>query len=83
MKKFMLLPESKYVQLMNNVSEPNNKNILQAIKQPVQQEMIRKYDMAQNMLRNISKTNEIQMDEYKTTMKDFYYTLRIAILYRE
>ena len=71
MKKFMLLPESKYVQLMNNVSETDNKNILQAIKEPVQQEMIRKYDMAQNMLSNIAKPNELQMDEYKAAMKDF------------
>lgn len=75
MKKFVLLPESKYRQLSEcaQTRSVNNtaSSILQAVQRPEQREMIKKYDLAQSVFNDASKPSDVKMSEYKEAMNDF------------
>ena len=49
MKKFVLIPQNKYLQLTSNSG-----SIVQAIQQPEQREMIKKYNLATSVLNDSS-----------------------------
>ena len=71
MNKFVLIPDIKYRQLIANSSQPNNNSaVLQGIHQPVQREMLKRYNLAQNVLRNAPRT-DASMAEYREAMDDF------------
>ena len=46
MKKFVLIPEAKHRQMMTI----DKRDVLQSIKQPEQREMLKRYQLAQNIL---------------------------------
>ena len=70
MKKLVLIPESKYIQLSEHSETKNSNSILQAVKRPEQQEMIKKYNLAQSIM-NDTKPNDEKISEYNDTMGDF------------
>ena len=70
MKKFVIIPEEKHRASMNAVQE-SNREILQSIQQPVQREMLRRYQTAQGILRDDSKQVDRKMSEYQEAMNDF------------
>ena len=45
MKKFVLIPETKHRQMM----KIDTRDVLQSIKQPEQREMLKRYQLAQNI----------------------------------
>ena len=50
-----------------------NRDVLQSIQQPEQRELLKRYNLAQNMLQNAHHSNDgnAKMDEYRETMQDF------------
>ena len=70
MKKFVIIPEEKHRASMNAVQE-SNREILQSIQQPVQREMLRRYQTAQGILRDDSKQVDRKMNEYQEAMNEF------------
>ena len=66
MKKFVLIPQNKYLQLTSN-----NGSIVQAIHQPEQREMIKKYNLATSVLNDSSTPASQQISEYKDAIHDF------------
>ena len=70
MKKFVIIPEEKHRASMNAAQE-SNREILQSIQQPVQREMLRRYQTAQGILRDDSKQVDRKMSEYQEAMNDF------------
>ena len=65
MKKFVLVPESQHRQTINK------SDVLQAIHHPEQREMLKRYQLAQNLLRDAKQTNdETKLDEYNEAMRD-------------
>ena len=66
MKKFVLVPESQHRQTINK------SDVLQGIHQPEQREMLKRYQLAQDLLHDAKRTNnETKMDEYHEAMQDF------------
>ena len=70
MKKFVIVPEEKHRASLNAVKE-SNREILQSIQQPVQHEMLKRYQTAQGILRDDSKPLDRKMSEYHEAMNDF------------
>ena len=70
MKKFVIIPEEKHRASTNAVQE-SNREILQSIQQPVQREMLRRYQTARGILRDDSKQADRKMNEYQEAMNDF------------
>ena len=70
MKKFVIIPEEKHRASMNAVQE-SNREILQSIQQPVQREMLRRYQTAQRILHDDSKQVDRKMNEYQEAMNEF------------
>ena len=68
MKKFVLVPEAKHRQMM----KIDTRDVLQSIKQPEQREMLKRYQLAQNILHDNQRVNDdTKMNEYRETMQDF------------
>ena len=68
MKKFVLLPEAKHRQMM----KIDTRDVLQSIKQPEQREMLKRYELAQNILHDNQRLNDdTKMNEYRELMQDF------------
>ena len=66
MKKFVLVPESQHRQTINK------HDVLQAIHRPEQREMLKRYQLAQNLLHDAKQTNDdTKLDEYQEAMQDF------------
>ena len=69
MKKFVLVPEAKHRQALtvSTSSTSGNRDVLQSIQQPEQREMLKRYNLAQNMLQNAQHSNDgdAKMDEYE------------------
>ena len=70
MKKFIIIPEEKHRASLDTVKE-SNREILQSIQQPVQHEMLKRYQTAQGILRDDSKQLDRKMSEYHEAMNDF------------
>ena len=66
MKKFVLIPQNKYLQLTSNSG-----SIVQDIQQPEQREMIKKYNLATSFLNDSSTPISQQISEYKDAIHDF------------
>ena len=66
MKKFVLIPQNKYLQLSSNSG-----SIVQAVQQPEQEEMIKKYNLATSALDDSSTPLSQQISEYKDAIHDF------------
>ena len=68
MKKFVLVPEAKHRQMM----KIDSRDVLQSIKQPEQREMLKRYQLAQNILHDNQRLNDdTKMNEYREMMQDF------------
>ena len=68
MKKFVLVPEAKHRQMM----KIDTRDVLQSIKQPEQREMLKRYQLAQNILHDNQRVNDdTKMNEYHELMHDF------------
>ena len=68
MKKFVLIPEAKHRQMM----KIDTRDVLQSIKQPEQREMLKRYQLAQNILHDNERVNDdTKMNEYHEMMQDF------------
>ena len=68
MKKFVLVPEAKHRQMM----KIDTRDVLQSIKQPEQREMLKRYQLAQNILHDNQRVNDdTKMNEYHELMQDF------------
>ena len=66
MKKFVLVPESQHRQWTINKSET-----LRAIHRPEEREMLKRYQLAQNLLQEAKRTSdETKLDEYQEAMND-------------
>ena len=59
MKKFVLVPESRFKQFENETAAP----ILQAVQRPEQREMVKKYNIAQKIIQYVNKPNELKVSE--------------------
>ena len=70
MKRFVIIPEEKHRESMDVVKN-SNRDVLQGIQQPVQREMLRRYQIAQNALYDNSKDVDTKMNEYREAMNDF------------
>ena len=70
MKKFVLVPESKYKQTLNTV-EHRNRDVLQSITHPEQREMLKRYQVAQSILHDPQRPTDEKMDEYREAMQEF------------
>ena len=65
MKKFVLVPESQHRRTINK------SDVLQAIHHPEQREMLSRYQLAENLLHDVKRTNdETKLDEYNEAMRD-------------
>ena len=73
MKKFVLLPEAKHRQALAASAVNENRDVLQSIQQPEQREMLKRYHLAQNILRDAQHSTDgnSKMDEYREAMQDF------------
>ena len=72
MRKLVLIPESKYLQLTEEVQTKNNgPSILQGIRHPERQEMLKKYNLTQSILNDPEKSSEIKISEYGDAFNDF------------
>lgn len=73
MKKLILLPESKYLQLTEGSNSRGNAfNVLQAVQHPEQREMIKKYNLTHSILSDAGgKPRDVKMSEYRDAMNDF------------
>ena len=68
MKKFVLVPEAKHRQMM----KIDSRDVLQSIKQPEQREMLKRYQLAQNILHDNQRSDDdTKMDEYREMMQEF------------
>ena len=68
MKKFVLVPEAKHRQMM----KIDNRDVLQSIKQPEQREMLKRYQLAHNILNDHQRLDDdTKMNEYREMMQDF------------
>ena len=68
MKKFVLVPEAKHRQMM----KIDSRDVLQSIKQPEQREMLKRYQLAQNILHDHQRLDDdTKMNEYREMMQDF------------
>ena len=68
MKKFVLVPEAKHRQMM----KIDSRDVLQSIKQPEQREMLKRYQLAQNILNDHQRSDDdTKMNEYREMMQDF------------
>ena len=69
MKRFVLIPETLYQQ----TSKIDTRDVLQSIKKPEQREMLKRYQLAQNILNNKQHPNNaIKMNEFHEMMQDFH-----------
>ena len=67
-QKYMLVPESLYQQKM----KIDTRDVMQSIKQPEQREMLKRYQLAQNILHDNQRVNDdTKMNEYHEMMQDF------------
>ena len=65
MKRFVLVPESQHRRTINKG------DVLQAIHHPEQREMLKQYQLAENLLHDVKRTNdETKLDEYNEAMRD-------------
>ena len=61
MKKFGLIPEAKYRQMM----KIDKRDVLHSIKKPEQREILKRYQLAQNILHDPEPShNDVKMDKY-------------------
>ena len=68
MKKFVLVPVAKHRKMM----KIDTRDVLQSIKQPEQREMLKRYQLAQNILHdNQRSSDDTKMNEYREMMQDF------------
>ena len=68
MKKFVLVPEAKHRQMM----KIDSRDVLQSIKQPEQREMLKRYQLAHNILNDHQRLDDdTKMNEYREMMQDF------------
>lgn len=65
----MLVPELQFKQFKNETL--NKAPILQAVQRPEQREMVKKYNVAQQIIHDVDKPNDLQMSEYNEHMQDF------------
>ena len=69
MKRFVLIPETLYQQ----TSKIDTRDVLQSIKKPEQRKMLKRYQLAQNILNNKQHPNNaIKMNEFHEMMQDFH-----------
>ena len=69
MKRFVLIPETMYRQ----TTKIDTRDVLQSIKKPEQREMLKRYQLAQNILNNKQHPNNaIKMNEFHEMMQDFH-----------
>ena len=67
MKKFALIPEAKHGQMVTI----DKRDVLQSIKQLKQREMLKRYQLAQNILHDPEHShNDAKMDKYNEMMHD-------------
>ena len=84
MKKMVLVPEVQFRQMQQNTlknsssSSSNNSSLLGAIDRPVQQEMVKKFNFAQQILNDPTKPSDGKISEYTDAMSEFA-TLRNKI----
>ena len=66
MKQFVLVPEAEHRQWKTNKNEA-----LRAIHRPEEREMLKRYELAQNLLHEAKRTSdETKLDEYHEAMQD-------------
>ena len=76
MNKFVLVPETKHRQLLSSSAATSNtsqRELLRSIQRPEQHEMLKRYNLAQEILRDARHANdsEAKMAEYREAMHDF------------
>jgi len=69
MKKFVLVPEAGFRQYENETA--NRDPILQAVQRPEQREMVKKDNVAQKIIHDVNKPDDLKMGEYNENMQDF------------
>ena len=67
MNKFRLVPEAQFQQWQN----ANKSSIVQSIKYPEQNEMVKQYNIAQNALNDADLPEELQLAKFKEKMHEF------------
>lgn len=75
MKKMRLVPEAKFRQMTESEAAKSSTVLLQAINQPEQREMIKKYNQAQNIQNDESKSTDVKRVVYNEMMQD-YFTMK-------
>ena len=70
MRKFVPHPQAKDKQTVNT-AEQRNRDALQSINHPEQREMLKRYQVAQNILHDPQRPTDEKMDEYREAMQEF------------
>ena len=68
MNKFRLVREEQFQQWQN----ANKSSIMQSIKYPEQNEMVKQYNIAQNVLTDADLPEELQLAKFKEKMHEFH-----------
>ena len=71
MKKMILVPESQFRHMQECTLKNNDKSVLNAINNPVQQEMVKKFNFAKQILNDPNKPSDEKMSQYSDVMSDF------------
>ena len=68
MNKFRLVPEAQFQQWRNSV---NKSSILQSVKRPEENELVKKYNIAQRALHDTDLPQELQLAKFNESMHEF------------
>ena len=75
MNKFVLVPETKHRQLLSSsaASASSQRELLRSIQRPEQHEMLKRYNVAQEILHDARRTDDsgAKMAEYREAMHNF------------
>ena len=68
MNKFRLVPEAQFQQWRNSA---NKSSILQTVKHPEENELVKKYNIAQRALHDTDLPQELQLAKFNESMHEF------------
>ena len=71
MKKMVLVPEAQFRQMQQSTLKNSNSSLLSAVGRPVHQEMVKKFNFAQQILNDPTRPSDAKISEYTDAMSEF------------
>ena len=71
MKKLVLVPEPRFRALVESEMKNTSAGVIDAVINPEREEMVKKFQMGQEILNDDSKTDELKMKSYDNVMQSF------------